>query len=317
MATILVPEEYGVYGFLGLWIMYAALIRPGLTISGYREIPVLLGKGEENEALRIQNIAVTSDMVYSVLPFVVILGASLFFSEPILKIGLIITAISYGATQLVNYWVGINFLRQNFNIVAKGRLIAAIVSPLVIVASVHWLRVYALLIVPIFIAIILWVYYWKRGPINFRFTLDWKETVRLVKIGVVLQTGALALWGFRLADRTIIASTLSLEQLGLYTFAIGFIIRLLMIPTDFTNVLQPILYKELGRAPSVFEGFKDTKRVAVYLALGAAMLIPVSQLGFYLVVSLLTTKYINSIPIFIVSANLTEVGRFCLTFIVD
>ena len=305
VATILLPEEYGVYGFLGLWLIYANLIRPGFTISGYREIPVLLGKGEENEALRIQNITVTSDMLYSMLPFVVILGASFFFSEPILKIGLIITAISYGATHFVRYWVGINFLRQNFNVVAKGRLIAAIVPALVIVASVYWLKVYALIIAPIFLAIILGLYYWRKGPINFRFTLDWKETVRLAKIGVVLQAGALVFWAFRLADRTVIASTLPLEQLGLYTFAIGFIMTILTIPTDFTNVLHPILYKELGRASSAFEGFKDTKRIAVYLALGVAILIPISQLGFYLIVSLITTKYIGSIPIFyVLSYNL-------------
>lgn len=305
VATILVPEEYGVYGFLGLWLTYAALIRPGLTVSGYREIPVLLGKGDEDEALRIQNITITSDMLYSILPFVVILGASFFFSEPVLKIGLIIIAISYGATHFVNYWVGINFLRQNFNVVARGKLIGAVVSPLVIVIGVYWLKVYALLIAPIIVAMILGIYYRKKGPINFCFTHDWKETVRLVKIGVVLQAGGLALWTFRLADRTIIASTLSLEQLGLYTFAILFIMVVLRIPTDFTNVLQPVLYKELGRASSVFEGFKDTKRIAVYLALAVAVLIPISQLGFYLVVSLITTQYIGSIPIFyVLSYNL-------------
>lgn len=80
VATILVPEEYGVYGFLGLWSMYSTLITLGLLTAGYREVPVLLGKGEEKEALRIQNITITSDMLYSILPCVVILGAS-FFSQ--------------------------------------------------------------------------------------------------------------------------------------------------------------------------------------------------------------------------------------------
>ncbi|MFC2025038.1 oligosaccharide flippase family protein [Chloroflexota bacterium] len=305
VATILVPEEYGVYGFLGLWLTYATLIRPGLTASGYREIPVLLGKGEEKEALRIQNISISSDMLYSILPVVVILGASLIFSEPILKFGLILTAIGYGTRQFVNYWDGINFVRQNFNIVARGKLIAAVASSLVIIASVYWLKVYALLIAPICVSIVLGIYYWQRGPIHFHFTLDWKETVRLAKIGVVLQAGSLVLWAFRLADRTIIAATLPLEQLGFYTFAIGFLMTLLTLPTNFTNVLQPVLYKELGRISRVFEGLKDTGRIAVYLALGTALLIPVSQLGFYFIVNLITTSYINSIPIFyILSYNL-------------
>lgn len=300
VATILVPEEYGVYGFLGLWSMYATLIHPGFTNSGYREIPVLLGKGEDNKALRIQNITITSSMLYSILPFIVILGASFFYSEPLLKYGLILIAVGYGATRLVNYWDGVNFLRQNFNIVAKGQFIAVVMASLVIATGVYWLKVYALLMAPIFVAIILGIYYWKRGPINFHFTFDWTETVRLVKIGVVLQAVTLVYWAFRLADRTVIASTLPLEQLGLYTFAIGFITTMLMISTNFTNVLQPVVYKELGRASSAFEGFRDTSRIAVYLALGIALLIPIAQLGFYLVVSLITTNYTGSIPIFYV-----------------
>ncbi|MFC1991149.1 oligosaccharide flippase family protein [Chloroflexota bacterium] len=298
VATILVPEEYGVYGLLGLWTMYATLINPGLLTAGYREVPVLLGKGEEKEALRIQNIIITSDMLYSILPCIVILGASLFFSEPIFRFGLILIAVGYGIKRFVGYWDAVNFMRQNFNIAAKGRLLAAITPPLIIVASTYWLKVYALLIAPIFAAIVLGIYYWRKGPINFHFTLDWKETVRLLKIGIVLSVGTIVFWSFRLADRTIISSTLPLEQLGLYTFAIGFIMTILGVLTNFTNVLQPILYRELGKASSILEGFKDTKRIAVYLALGSAVLIPAAQLGFYLVVSLIATKYIGSVPIF-------------------
>lgn len=305
VATVVTPVEYGAYGFLGLWLTYAALVRPGLTISGYREIPVLIGKGKEEDALRVQNISITSDMLYTMLLFLIILGASFFFSEPLLKYGLVLTAVSCGVVQLVNYWIGINFLRQNFNIVVKGRLIATIVSSLVIIASVYWLKVYALLIAPIVVAIFSGIYYWKWGAINFCFTFDWKETVRLTKIGIILQAGAFAFWGFRLADRTIIASTLPLEQMGLYTFAIGLVTMILLIPNDFTNVLQPIIYKELGKSPTALEGLKDTKRIAIYMALGIAILIPVTQVGFYLIVSLITTKYIGSIPIFyVLSYNL-------------
>jgi len=298
VATILTPKEYGVFGFLGLWLMYTCLIGPGITKAGQREIPVLLGRGEENEALRIQNIAITSEMIYSIIPFFVILGASFFYSEPILKYGLIIIAFSYVIAKTVAYWSGMNLIREKFNIVAKGNLITAIVPLVLIAASVYWIGVYALIIAPIAGAIALGIYYWKKGPINFRFTFDKSEVIRLVKVGVVLQALTLVYWGFRLADRTIIASTLPLEQLGLYTFAMQFLMFALVLPEDFGNVLQPILWREAGKAKTIFEGFKDAKRIAVYIALGTAILIPLAQLGFNLVVSLITTKYIDSIPIF-------------------
>ncbi len=298
VATVVSPEEYGVYGFLGLWLTYATLIRPGFTISGYREVPVLLGKGEDEEALRIQNISITSDILYSILPAVVILGASFFYQDTLIKYGLVLTAISYAITQFVGYWSGVNFLRQNFNTVAKGRFIGMIVAPVVTVASVYWLKVYALLLAPIIVALFTGIYFWKKGPIQFRPIYNWKESTRLMKSGIFLQAGTLVFWGFRLVDKTIISSNLPLEQMGLYSFAIGLIMMILTIPTDFTNVLQPIIYKELGKASNVFECFRDIRRILVFLALGTAILIPLAQLGYYLVVTLITTKYLASIPVF-------------------
>ena len=72
VATVLIPEEYGTYGILLLWLTYAGLVGLGITTAGYRELPVLLGKGEEEKALKIQNISITSDLIYSIFPFLVI-----------------------------------------------------------------------------------------------------------------------------------------------------------------------------------------------------------------------------------------------------
>jgi O-antigen/teichoic acid export membrane protein len=305
VATIVVPEQYGIYGFLGLWLMYAGLIGPGILSAGQREMPVLLGRGKEREALEIQNISLSAEILYTIIPFVVIIGASFFYSSTVLKLGLIITAASYVASRLAGFWNGMNFIREKFNPVAKGNLILAILTPLAILAGVNWLGVYALLIAPLIANVVVWVYYLKKGAINYHFKFDRSETVKLVKVGVVLQALAFVFWAFRLADRTIIAAMLPLEQLGLYVFAMQFIMVMLQIPTDFCNVLTPILWRQAGKADSIFEGFKDTRRIAVYLALGTAVLIPIAQLGFHLVVSLITTKYIGSIPIFyVLSYNL-------------
>ena len=304
-ATILVPEEYGAYGLLALWLMYATLIGPGIASAGSREMPILLGRDQEKEALRIQNISVSSELIYTIIPTIVILGASFFYPEPVLRIGLIIVAMSYMASRLTHLWSHMNFIRERFNTVAQGNLIIAIVSPVVILLGVNWLKVYALLLGPMVAHAIVMVYYFKKGAIDFHFTFDKREIFRLAKVGVILQGLGLIFWAFRMADRTIIASTLSLEQLGLYTFAIGFLMYALTLFTDFGNVLKPILWREAGRADSISKGFKDTRRIAVYFALGTGLVIPVAQLGYCLIVTLITTKYIDSIPIFyVLSYNL-------------
>jgi hypothetical protein len=72
----------------------------------------------------------------------------------------------------------------------------------------------------------------------------------------------------------------------------------LTLPDSFTNVLQPILWRHAEKAKSIIEGFKDAKRIVVYFALGTAMLIPLIQVAFYLIVNLITKNYIGSIQIF-------------------
>jgi O-antigen/teichoic acid export membrane protein len=298
VATIVLPDEYGIYGFLLLWLTYAGLITPGIINAGNREMPGLLGKGETTAATRIQNVSLTPELIWSLIPFAVILVSAFFFTDYTYRTGLIIVAFSYLSLRLTTFWATYNVTREKFNTVAIAYLIQGVAVPALTLLLVTWLKVYALLLSPLAISIVVWLYYLKKGPINYRFQFDWQEITRLLKIGIILQAGGLVFYAYRLMDRTIIAAMLSQEQLGLYTFASGFIMVALAIPTSFTSVLQPILWRHAEKAKNAVEGFKDAKRIAVYLAFGTAMLIPLMQVAYYLVVELITKKYVGSIPAF-------------------
>ena len=123
VATIILPEEYGIYGFLGLWLTYAGLIGPGIMGAGSREMPGLLGKGEVAAAIRIQNVSLTPELVWSLIPFAVILIASFFFTDFMYRMGLIIVAFSYLTGRLSSFWSTYSFIREKFNTVAAGNLI--------------------------------------------------------------------------------------------------------------------------------------------------------------------------------------------------
>jgi len=112
VATILVPEEYGTFGFLGLWLMYATLIRPGLLSAGQREVPVLLGRGEEQRSLRIQNVSISSEVLYLAIPVLAILAASFLYSDTVLRLGLVLVAASCLARRLTEFWSIMNFARE-------------------------------------------------------------------------------------------------------------------------------------------------------------------------------------------------------------
>jgi O-antigen/teichoic acid export membrane protein len=303
--AVLLPEEYGTYGLLSLWLTYVTLAAPGIYFAASREVPVLLGKRQEEDALRVQNIAISTELIYTIIPAAFIVAVAFFYQDTVMSRGLLIIAASYVAMRTSAMWASMNLVRERFNKVAVGNFITAIVSPAVVFASLHWLKVYALVLGPMAAYIALMIYYLTRGNIGFRFTFDKSEIIRLVKIGIVLQGLTIVLAAFRIVDRTVIASTLTREQLGLYVFAIGFLTYALSFFEDFARVLQPVLWRHAGAAGSIVDGFKDTRRIAVYLALGTAILIPLAQLIFILVTTLITKKYTGSVPIFnVLSYNL-------------
>jgi len=304
-ATILLPEEYGTYGLLILWLTYVSLVTPGTSIAASREIPILLGKGQPEDARKTQNVSLSAELVFSIVPTAVIVAAAFFYTEPVMRWGLLIIAVCFIAMRLSGLWANMIFIRERFNTVAIVSIIAAVVGPAVVLAALPSLKVYAMVLGAPVAAIISMVYYFANGGIGFRFAFDRREIIRLTRVGIVLQGLAVVIMAFHMADRTIIASTLSLEQLGLYVFATGFLTYGLSFFDDFARVLQPILWRHAGTAESVYQGFQETRRIAVYLALGTGIVIPLAQLVFTLIATLLTSKYIDSIPIFnVLSYNL-------------
>lgn len=304
IGMVLVPEEYGIISFVALWGLFAGLLNPGMLLAGKREIPYLMGKKEDEQSIKVQNIAISSDLLYSILPFLVILCASFFYSNKMIKVGLILTAISFMAHRLVSCWSSINFIKQRFTVVAIGRLISTILSPIIIIGSIYWLGVYAVLIATLISTIVMGLYYFKKAPIGYYFQFEWSESIRLARIGFIFTISGVIFYGYRMADRTIIASFLPLHDLGVFAFAMGFVVFGMSFLADFGRVLEPILWEHSGKTKNPEGSFNDTKRMAIYMALITAIIIPLVQIGYGITVRLLVPRYIESIPLFLILSNM-------------
>ena len=302
IAVVLTPEDYGILGFVGLWSMYASLIGPGMDSAAAREMPFLLGKGEEKRALYIQNVAITGKILYNLIPFLIILSASFFYSNELVRIGLIITAISYVITANTKYWIDFNYARQRFNSVVIGNLIVGIVTPVLTMALIFWLKIYAVLIVPIISTLFAFMYYTRKAGVDYRFEFNRRETIGLMKIGIPLALLTFVYWSYRIADKTMIAAYLPLRELGIYSFAVTFIMFAISLFSDFSNVLQPTLWTSLGKVDDLVEGFAPMRRIAVYMSVISAICIGIFQFGFFLLAHFITTRYLESIPVFNVLA---------------
>ena len=301
IGRFLLPKEYGIISLAALWTLYGGLFNPGMLSAAAREVPYLLGKKEEQKAKLIQNISISSDIVWSILPFIVILIASFYYPDRIIRIALLITGINFFLTRLAGYWSTFNFTKQNFTVVAIGKLISVVATPIFIIVAIYCLKIYAVLLAPIFSGLLMFLYYLKRGPIGYHFRWDWKEIKKLAKVGIAFSLSGLIFYGYRMADRTIIAAHLSLTDLGLFTFAMGLIIFAINFLADFGRVLEPILWKNSGAnkdTKDTIKSFSIIKRVAVYIALFTAVSIPILQVVYNYVIPLATPNYINSVTVF-------------------
>ena len=304
IGVFLLPEEFGIISLISLWSLYSGLINPGMLSAGQREIPYLIGKKNIEQSLKVQNVSISSDLIYSILPFLVIICSSYFYSNKIIKIGLIITAFYFIINKLPTYWSSINFANQKFSVVASGRLIGVICSPIIIICFIYLLGIYAVLMAPLISAIITGVYYLIKGPINYSFKLEWKEIIRLIRIGFVFSLSGVIFYGYKMADSTIIASFLPLNDLGLFSFAMALIMFGINFLADFGRVLEPIIWEHFGKVDNEEESFENIKNIIIYTAIFTAMLIPFAQIGYGVVVKLIVPKYLLSFPLFIILSSM-------------
>lgn len=304
IGIFLLPEEYGVISLVGLWSLYSGLINPGMLQAGQREIPYLIGRKDNENSIKIQNIAISSDFIYSLIPFLVIIVSSLFYSNKIIKIGLIITSFYFIINRISTYWSSINFVRQNFTIVAIGKFIGVVLTPVLIICLISSYGVYAVLIAPLIGSVITGIYYLVKGPIKFRFNIDKKEILRLIKVGYVLSLSGVIFYGYKMADSTVIASFLPLSDLGLFSFAMGLILFGINFISDFGRVLEPIIWEHSGKINVAENSFYNTKSMIIYLAVFTSIVIPFAQICYGIIIQYFVPKYSESLPIFIILSSM-------------
>lgn len=298
------PKDYGIMGLMSLWLLYSSLINPGMLSTAQREIPYYLGNNEIDKSIIIQNVAISSDLIYSFFTFLVIIFSSIYYDNKIIKIALLITSVNYLTNRFVVYWSSINITKQKFTLVAIGKFIGSFIPQLFILSSIFWIKIYSLLIAPIFGSIIALLYFLKKAPINFKFIVNKKEIYRQIKVGIIFSLIGIVYYGHRMADSTMIATYFSLEDLGIFAYAMGFVTFGINFLADIGRVLQPMIWEYSGKIKEKEKSFEIIKIIAIYLSLIVSFFIPFIQIIYWIIIKIFVNNYVNSIGLFFILSNL-------------
>lgn len=303
VASTLGPENYGLIAFVMLWAFYGRLIRPGLLASAAREMPHYIGKEERKHAIIIQNVCITYEFIYYIFVSVIFIIASFFFKVNVIRIGLILVAVSFLLDIADCSFMNAQWVFQRFNIITRNNLLKVIITPLLTLALVFLLNVYGLLVLPAVISIFSIIYFLFFAPkLNFAITLDFKKIMPLLKVGISLQVLTFLFWSFRGIDRTVVAMRFSIVQLGFYTFAVAYLNNIHKLISDFGNVLSPIIMSELGREGHTQLLQKEFNQLCIILTIVGCFMTNLAQAGFGAMVFWFVPNFIPSISIFEVLA---------------
>ena len=294
-AKVLGAEEYGIYGLILLWSQYTGLIKPGFVAQVSREIPVLREKNKDYK--EIQNIAITGEVLFIFIPFIILICSSFLYENPKVKISLVLLSFVSVFVRINDIWGTINIVRKKFNKVAISRFIAGVLGPIIIFMFTKDYGIYILVLFTGISAFFSFLFYSIYSPIKFKMNFNTNKLRVLFRDGIILQLLAISFWAFRLSDRTMISFFLSLEELGIYTFAANLALFLKNFVGEFHTVLQPIAWGKISNKDKT--NFESLLKTTYFISIVSFTLIAASQFIFYLVVNYYSTEYINSFPVYI------------------
>jgi O-antigen/teichoic acid export membrane protein len=306
VANKLGPSTWGQVSFVLLWVTYAGLLHIGMLEGGQREIIHALSLQKPERARFFQNLSLTGELGFSLLPAATLLGAAWFFPDPVRKVGFILAPLAFLGTTVSRTLASYHFAHQRFGFYARLNLVRSVSQTLLVLALVFIIGPYGLFVAPVLVEWGICVLFLTFAPaLSLRWEFDISQASRLVAAGLPLGLQALVYWAYRLTGLTSVAIWLPNQQLGYYAFSAKLIDLAVRPFSDFGSVLMPTLWSEIGRAAKPNELGPDAIRILMLMTIATCAVSNLFQAGFAPLVNLVAPKFVPSVPIFeILSFNI-------------
>ena len=298
VAKLLGPEMLGYWGIFQIITGYFSYSNLGATNGLTRDLGIALGKGEKKQINRIIGAA---HAVQLTLPFVatfVLFFVALFYDSPINWI--LVTAGIYGFIQL--YEVTLVRVINSFEQHKKLALLhggKALLSIIIIIPFVYIYDLEGRLIAAVVLALIVFGITWKILPAKMSLKFDMSDIKSLIRIGFPIGMAGFLMSNFFLVDRLVIASFLTVEELGFYVFAFYLVMVVKSIKQTVSNILyqrQNIIFGEDGPEKKR-RLYIITKSTAFFATDLTGILSGILLIIFSFAVKYLMPEYLESIPL--------------------
>jgi O-antigen/teichoic acid export membrane protein len=235
----------GYWALLTVVMTFALYVGLGIKKGLVREVPQLIGAGENKKAKELEDVTFSFLVIASLTGAVIVWLISFFLvTDPFLKTGMKVIAVLIVATHLYSLVLVILRARKQISILSK-----------VIVLNTLFIAVFALPGAYFFnlngfatgtlVATGLSFYFAKRwSNTRFSFNLDWAKIWHLA--GILFRT-------FLNLDKMMIGKMLGIKQLGVYTIGIMAVQQISSLPRFFNIVIFPHIQEKYGATKNVLD----------------------------------------------------------------
>jgi O-antigen/teichoic acid export membrane protein len=282
-AGALGPSNYGVLRLADVVQQYSGYAEMGARYAVARQVPILLGQGDEDEARLVSGMVliwmVTVSIVFCLALWLMFaLGIRL---NGLLTIWNLVFLSGLILLNRLNAFLG-NYVRAygNFDALGIQSFILAIGTPVVSIPAILWWGVAGGLLAQMIIAGLVGanlIYFGARlGLFRLELRLPIRKAFRLLRLGLLLHFNNLSESLFETLELTLLAIFASTQQVGLYGFAIGWVASTTVILTGVGLVTERAMLLERGAQGAdirrdAFRRYLETPLV-VYLLFASGML---------------------------------------------
>jgi len=253
LAKLFVPASYGLLNFVFLILSYNNYAGAGLKAAAMREVPYFIGKRNDEEALAIQNVTITANMLLSITASVIILVTALLGNfDHDMRLTLVVAAVLFSLyTQYTFYEMKATFLKD-FKLISRLRLLDVVLKFFIVIIASFLAGIRGAILSLLLIQLIVLFYASKKIHLQFMPNLDKARLVSLGRLGIPLFLGGLAWTMFLTLDGLMIMKFLGRASFGYYSLATLFLSFFYGLTSDTGTIVYRHSQEHYGKTDESF-----------------------------------------------------------------
>ena len=296
VAKFLGPADYGLLKTVELIQMLNKYGSLGFNTALTREAGNAIGNKDNEKLELVRNTAFSSEIVLALTLFFIGASSTLFVDSR--EVTFLIILASFGL--LFSKFRGIlateATINKNFILISKITLLTVGAASFIVIITVPFLKIYAVLLTNILIGIFAIILFIKALNFKIKFGVDWNEFKRILKISLPLVLNTLSVALYKYAERLLLIFYLGNVQLGLYSFSVLIIDQISIIFKASIKVRRQDIFEALGKNNFERVNTMVIKETSLFVLI-SILIIPVMYFLIQYIIPIFLHDWLKSIQI--------------------